>query len=72
MNFAKVFAIVDGWNKMPPDVVNAPSLNSFKSRLNKFWKGRPYKLDPWYYIPGERINQNASTEVLGSGSTQTT
>ena len=68
--------VVDGWNELPPDVVNAPSLNSFKSRLNKCWKGHPYKFDPWCYTPGEkiqrRINQNASTEVFGPGRTSTT
>ena len=31
--------VVDGWNDLPTEVVTAPSLNAFKSRLNKCWKG---------------------------------
>ena len=26
--------VVDTWNNLPEDVVNAPSVNAFKSRLN--------------------------------------
>ncbi len=29
--------IVDTWNSLPADVVNAPSVNAFKNRLDKFW-----------------------------------
>ena len=38
---ANVFSnrVVNAWNALPNDVVLAPSLNSFKSRLNKFWHG---------------------------------
>ena len=25
--------VIDEWNKLPPQVVNAPSVNSFKSEL---------------------------------------
>ena len=38
--------VVDGWNDLPTEVVTAPSLNAFKSRLNKCWKGHPYKFNP--------------------------
>ena len=30
--------VVDLWNSLPESVVSAPSLNSFKNRLDKFWK----------------------------------
>jgi ribonucleases P/MRP protein subunit RPP40 len=30
--------VVDIWNKLPPDVVNAKSKNSFKKRLDDFYK----------------------------------
>ena len=46
--------IVHSWNNLPSEVVNAPSLNSFKSRLNKCWIGHPHKFDPWCYTPGDR------------------
>ena len=29
--------IVNIWNSLPSEVVNAPSLNSFKNRLDRFW-----------------------------------
>ena len=29
---------IDEWNKLPPQVVNAPSVNSFKSELENHWK----------------------------------
>ena len=31
--------VVEAWNKLPDRVVDAPSLNSFKSNLNKYWTG---------------------------------
>ena len=69
--------IIDSWNQLPDYVVNAPSLNSFKLRLNKCWLGHPYKFDPWCYTSGERtrirpLYLNASTEVLGPGMTSNT
>ena len=30
--------IVEHWNRLPSDVVNAPSVNSFKGRLDRHWK----------------------------------
>ena len=30
--------IVEFWNGLPSDVVNASTVNSFKGRLNKHWK----------------------------------
>ena len=30
--------IVDSWNKLPNDIVTSPTVNTFKSRLNKQWK----------------------------------
>ena len=46
--------VVDRWNDLLSEVVTAPSLNSFRSRLNKCWKGHPYKFEPCCYTPGER------------------
>ena len=68
--------VVDGWNDLLSEVFTAPSLNSFKSRLNKCWKGHPYKFEPWCHSPGERTRlrnyQNASIEVSGPARTSTT
>ena len=43
--------IEDIWD----DVVLPPSLNSFKSRLNKFWHGHTLKFTPSSYISGETV-----------------
>ena len=60
--------VVEQWNELPEHTVMAPTLNSFKSRLNKCWHGHPHKFNPWCYIPGERTRHwqrhpNTSTEV---------
>ena len=47
VNFCN-FRIVDSWNSLPEDIVNAPTLDSFKARLDKCWSGRKFictKLD---------------------------
>ena len=59
--------VIDSWNSLPDKVVMTPSLNSFKSRLNTFWKKHPYKFDPWCYIPGPKPRdyyKNAPTEAV--------
>ena len=42
--------VVDSWNDLLTDVVTAPSLNTFKTRLIKCWKGHPYKFEPWWLL----------------------
>ena len=37
--------IVNTWNSLSEEVVSADSINSFKDRLNKFWKNEPGKFD---------------------------
>ena len=34
---------VDAWNRLPENVVTAPSLDSFKNRLDKVWSEQPVK-----------------------------
>ena len=34
--------VIDQWNGLPIHLVTVPSLNTFKSRLNKFWKDHPF------------------------------
>ena len=43
--------VVDTWNNLPSSVVEAPSANSFKSRLNRHWTNHPSKFNPPCYIP---------------------
>lgn len=40
--------IVDIWNNLSDHVVSAPSVKSFESRLDKYWKNHPLKLDHTY------------------------
>ena len=37
--------VVNTWNSLPESVVSAPSLNSFKRRLDRFWKNEPLQTD---------------------------
>ena len=37
------FRIINTWNSLPADVVNAPSINAFKNRLDNLWLNHPAK-----------------------------
>ena len=37
--------VVNSWNSLPTDVVNAPSVNSFKNRIDKFWNNQDIVYD---------------------------
>ena len=51
---------VDLWNSLPESLVSAPSLNSFKNRLDKFWK--EYKFNE----EAPQIKSHYSTEDVTS------
>ncbi len=57
---ANVFSnrICDNWNNLPEQIVSAPSLNAFKSRLNKHWHGHPTKFNPSCYDTYTTRNPN--------------
>lgn len=57
--------VVNTWNQLPENVVNAPSLNAFKTRLNKHWHKHPYKFEAACYQTGHPIRQyqEASSQV---------
>ena len=46
LTFFSFRVVVTLWNNLPNKVVSAPSLNSFKGRLDKYWGDRYYSLDP--------------------------
>ncbi|KAK3107559.1 hypothetical protein FSP39_017306 [Pinctada imbricata] len=48
--------IVDCWNALPDNVVNATSVNSFKSQINKYWKDFNLKFVPDCYEPEAERN----------------
>ena len=62
------FRIAKYWNKLPENIVNAPSINSLKNRLNKHWKD-----DELYYanykadISGSRVTYRETKEIQESG-----
>lgn len=37
--------VIDTWNGLPQEVVDAETLNSFKNRLDRFWADHPNKFD---------------------------
>ena len=36
------YRVVDMWNSLPSEVVEAPSVNAFKNRLDKFWSNQSF------------------------------
>ena len=42
--------VIKDWNELPKSVVNAPSINCFKSRLDAFWKHKQSKFEPSYRL----------------------
>jgi len=40
------FRVVTSWDNLPNDAVSAPSLNTFKERLDTYWGHHCYSLDP--------------------------
>ena len=57
------FRVVDSWNQLPSSVVNAPSLNSFKSRLDKVWSHHAYTTNLQFPLPPQKV-----VEILSDDS----
>ena len=49
--------VIDQWNGLPINLVTAPSLNAFKSRLNNFWKDHPFKFRAACYLTEDETRQ---------------
>ena len=43
--------VVDSWNNLPENVVNAPSINALKRRFNTHTRGEASKFCPTWYMP---------------------
>ena len=43
--------IVNLWNSLPEPVVMAPSINTFKNRLDKHWKNMKFLYDDFKAVP---------------------
>ena len=56
------------WNGLPEKIVMAPSLNSFKKRLDKYWKDQKlYYEDYRAIIDGSHVRNESLTENEESG-----
>jgi hypothetical protein len=51
--------VVDHWNSLPDKVVEASSVNSFKSSINKHWRDYLLKFVPDFYGPKAGISGNS-------------
>jgi hypothetical protein len=49
------FRIVNAWNSLPEKVVSAPSVNSFKSRLDSIWSDHKFKIDLPCLLPQAKL-----------------
>ena len=58
--------VVDYWNNLPSEVVEARTVNSFKSRLNDHWKDFPLKFVTDFYGPeAEHRSLNVNMDPRG-------
>ena len=56
------------WNRLPEKIVMAPSINSFKKRLDKYWKNQKlYYEDYRAIIDGSHVRNESLTENEESG-----
>ncbi len=53
--------VVNPWNSLPRDVVQAPNLNSFKARLDKHWESYHYLTDAKGIL--HRTNSKSNIEL---------
>ena len=47
--------VVNVWNSLPPNVINAQNVNRFKHELDKFWYDKQVKFLPDFYGPEAEI-----------------
>ena len=48
--FGFTLRVVNSWNSLPDYVVTAPSMNSFKNRLDSIWHDHPWRFDFEYAL----------------------
>ena len=56
--------VVDSWNNLTHEIVNAPSVNSFKNQLNSFWKHHPSKFEPTCYSQGATNSRTSANRRI--------
>ena len=69
--------VIDTWNSLPQQVVEAPSVNSFKNRLDKYWKDQesiynykvPINRKTTRFIPDDDEEQPIEEHILRAEET---
>jgi len=56
--------VANNWNSLPSHVVHADTVNSFKSRLDNFWKSQDVLYDYYAEIHGTGNRSEASSKFL--------
>jgi len=56
--------VANNWNSLPSHVVRADTVNSFKSRLDNFWKSQDVLYDYHAEIHGTGSRSEASSKFL--------
>ena len=56
--------VVNNWNSLPSHVVHADTVNSFKSRLDNFWKSQDVLYDYHAEIHGTGSRSEASSKFF--------
>ena len=64
------FRVVDTWNGLPWAVVNSPSLNAFKARLDRLWSKLKYKIDLDVTCPLPQVSDDITVESKAETSTK--
>ena len=42
--------VINIWNSLPESVISAETIDTFKNRLNEYWKNDPGKFDPTFVV----------------------
>ena len=50
--------VISPWNDLAENVVNAKTVNNFKSKLNDYWKNKDIKFNPSCYTVGAGSDTN--------------
>ncbi len=56
--------VVNIWNGLPAEVVNAESVKSFERKLDKFWRGQRLKYDHKATIEIDQHVQHPDQDIL--------
>jgi len=58
--------VINLWNSLPDEVVTAPTINTFKNRLDRHWRHFTYNLEP---LPTSRMHYTEDIDKLNEQET---